>query len=52
MSAREQVHAYIAQLEQRLRWSTWLRGAAIFTGSALMATLVLVTRHLGPSGYA
>src|SRR6266851_4947744 len=43
MSLREQLHAYIAQLEQRLRWSTWLRGAAIFTGSALMATLVLVT---------
>src|SRR6266446_5343245 len=43
MSLREQLHAYIAQLEQRLRWSTWLRGAAIFTGSALVATLVLVT---------
>src|SRR5229473_6858371 len=43
MSLREQLHAYIAQLEQRLRWSTLLRGAAIFTGSALMATLVLVT---------
>src|SRR6266849_1986213 len=42
MSLREQLHAYIAQLEQRLRWSTWLRGAAIFTGSALVATLVLV----------
>jgi hypothetical protein len=43
MSLREQVHAYIAQLEQRLRWSTWLRGLAIFTGGALVATLVLVT---------
>src|SRR6202011_6347521 len=43
MSAREQVHAYIAQLEQRLRWSTLLRGLAILTGGALVATLVLVT---------
>ncbi len=43
MSLREQLHAYIAQLEQRLRWSTALRGLAIFTGSALVATLVLVT---------
>ncbi|MDP8989098.1 MAG: hypothetical protein M3N41_03330, partial [Acidobacteriota bacterium] len=43
MSLREQLHAYIAQLEERLRWNTWLRGLAIFTGSALVATLVLVT---------
>jgi hypothetical protein len=43
MTAREQLHAYIAQLEQRLRWSTVLRGFAILTGGALAATLVLVT---------
>src|SRR5579863_6855999 len=43
MSLREQLHVYIAQLEQRLRWSTLLRGLAILTGSALVATLVLVT---------
>jgi hypothetical protein len=43
MSLREQLHAYIAQLEQRLRWSALLRGLAILTGSALVATLVLVT---------
>ena len=43
MSLREQLHAYIARLEERLRWNTWLRGLAIFTGSALVATLVLVT---------
>jgi hypothetical protein len=43
MTAREQLHAYIAQLEQRLRWSTLLRGIAILTGGALVATLVLVT---------
>jgi chemotaxis protein histidine kinase CheA len=42
MSAREQLDAYIAQLEQRLRWSTVLRGFAILTGGALVATLVLV----------
>src|ERR1700733_1972451 len=42
MSSREQVHAYIAQLEQRLRWSTLLRGLAILSGGALVATLVLV----------
>jgi len=42
MSLREQLHAYIAELEKRLRWSTLLRGAAIFSGSALLATLVLV----------
>src|SRR6204780_5348185 len=43
MSFREQLHAYIAQLEQRLRWSTLLRGFAILTGGALVATLALVT---------
>src|SRR2546423_15473635 len=43
MSLREQLHSYIAQLEQRLRWSTLLRGLAILTGGALVATLVLVT---------
>ena len=43
MSLREQLHAYIAELEKRLRWSTLLRGVAILTGSALLATLVLVT---------
>src|SRR5580692_11986039 len=42
MSFREQLHAYIAQLEQRLRLSTMLRGFAILTGGALLATLVLV----------
>jgi hypothetical protein len=42
MSLREQLHAYIAQLEQRLRWSTLLRGAAVLTGIALLATLGLV----------
>ena len=43
MSLREQLHAYIAELEKRLRLSALLRGVAILTGSALVATLVLVT---------
>src|ERR1700734_4441601 len=43
MTAREQLHAYIAQLEQRLRWGTVLRGFAILTVGALLATLLLVT---------
>ena len=43
MSVREELHAYIAQLEQRLRWSALLRGLAILACSALAATLVLVT---------
>ena len=42
MSFREQLRAYIAQLEQRLRWNTVLRGLALLTGGALVATLVLV----------
>ena len=42
MTFREQVHAYIAQLEHRLRWSTLLRGVAVVTGGALVTTLVLV----------
>ena len=43
MTAREQLLSYIARLEQRLRWSTVLRGIAILTGGALIATLVLVS---------
>ncbi|MBV8847710.1 MAG: hypothetical protein JO307_33265, partial [Bryobacterales bacterium] len=42
MSFREQLHAYITQLEKRLRWASWLRGLAIFTAAALVGTLVLV----------
>ena len=29
-------------MQQRLRLGAWLRGAAIFTGTALVATVVLV----------
>src|ERR1700724_287823 len=42
MNLREQLHAYITQLDKRLRWSALLRGLAILAGSALIATLVLV----------
>jgi hypothetical protein len=42
VSFRQQLHAYIAQLEHRLRWSALLRGVAILTVSALLATLILV----------
>ena len=42
MNLREQLHAYITQLEKRLRWSALLRGLAIFAATALLATLVLV----------
>ena len=36
MNLREQLHAYITQLEKRLRWSALLRGLAIFAASALL----------------
>ena len=42
MTFRELLHAYISLLEHRLRWGVWLRGLAIVTGGALLATLVLV----------
>jgi hypothetical protein len=42
VSFREQLHAYITQLEKRLRWASWLRGLAILTGAALIATLAVV----------
>ena len=42
MSNSSQLHSYIARLQQRLRLGAWLRGAAIFTGTALAVTVVLV----------
>ncbi len=42
MTAREQLNAYIAELERRLRLRTLLRGAAILASSALVTTVVLV----------
>src|SRR5271163_3644746 len=48
MSKRNELNSYIARLQQRLRLGAWLRGAAIFTGTALAVTvvLVLVLNHL------
>jgi hypothetical protein len=42
MSNSNQLNSYIAQLKQRLRLGAWLRGAAIFTGTALVVTVLLV----------
>jgi len=42
MSRRDELNSYIARLQQRLRLGAWLRGAAIFTGTALVVTVALV----------
>ncbi|HZP06293.1 MAG TPA: hypothetical protein VFB43_15450 [Terracidiphilus sp.] len=42
MSYRSELSSYVARLQQRLRLSAWLRGAAVFTGTALMVTLALI----------
>src|ERR1019366_5012943 len=48
MSYASELHSYIAQLQKRLRLSAWVRGAAIFTATALVVTvaLVLLLNHL------
>jgi hypothetical protein len=48
MSHAGELHTYIARLQQRMRTSAWLRGVAIFLGTALGVTvlLVLVLNHL------
>ena len=48
MSHASELHTYIARLQQRMRTSAWLRGTAIFFGTALGVTvvLVLVLNHL------
>ncbi len=47
MSKRSELNSYIARLQHRLRLGAWLRGAAIFTGTALVVTvgLVLLLNH-------
>lgn len=47
MSKQEELNSYIARLQSRLQLGAWLRGAAIFTGTALSITvaLVLVLNH-------
>ena len=42
MSHSSELNSYISQLRKRLRLGAWLRGAAIFTGTALAVTLALV----------
>jgi hypothetical protein len=42
MSYRNELNSYITRLHRRLRLGAWLRGAAIFTGTALFVTVVLV----------
>jgi hypothetical protein len=41
MSNHSELNSYIAQLQQRLRLGAWLRGAAIFTATALTSTVAL-----------
>ncbi|HEY1481998.1 MAG TPA: hypothetical protein VGF19_04665, partial [Candidatus Acidoferrum sp.] len=42
MSYHSELSSYIAKLQKRLRLGTWLRGAAIFAGTALAVTVLLV----------
>lgn len=42
MSRQHELNSYIARLQRRLQLGTWVRGAAIFTGTALIVTVVLV----------
>ncbi|MGB7436220.1 MAG: hypothetical protein WBW49_12460, partial [Candidatus Acidiferrum sp.] len=42
MSNHSALNSYIAQVQHRLRLGAWLRGAAIFTGTALAVTVTLV----------
>ena len=42
MSKQNELNSYIAQVRQRLRLGAWVRGAAIFTGTALIVTVALV----------
>jgi hypothetical protein len=42
MSRQNELNSYIARLQRRLRLGAWLRGAAIFSGTALLVTIALV----------
>src|SRR3954453_11654474 len=42
MSKQSELNSYIAQIQQRLRLGAWMRGAAIFTATALLVTVGLV----------
>ena len=42
MSSHSELNFYIVQVQQRLRLGAWLRGAAVFAGTALIVTIALV----------
>lgn len=42
MSKQNELNSYIVRIQRRLRLRAWMRGAAIFTGTALVTTLALV----------
>jgi hypothetical protein len=42
MSYQSELSSYIAKLQKRMRLSAWLRGAALFAGTALIVTVLLV----------
>ncbi len=42
MSRQNELNSYIARLQHRLRLGAWLRGAAIFAGTALSSPVALV----------
>ena len=42
MSKQSELNSYISQVRRRLRLGAWVRGAAVFAGTALATTVVLV----------
>jgi hypothetical protein len=53
MSKQSELNSYIEQIRQRLRLGAWMRGAAIFTGTAFVTTVALVlllNRFAFPTG--
>ncbi|HYK36552.1 hypothetical protein [Alloacidobacterium sp.] len=42
MSKQDELNSYIARLRCRLQLGTWLRGTAVFVGTALIVTVALV----------
>jgi hypothetical protein len=42
MSKQSELNSYIVRVQERLRLGAWLRGAAIFAGTALVVTVGLV----------
>jgi hypothetical protein len=42
MSKQSELNSYVVRIQQRLRLGAWVRGAAIFTGTALVTTVALV----------